>query len=120
MFFTVVWTKKDRVYLIELATKKYKNGIRFTKKIRATKHPLVILEKNVYRKSEYFVFPANIVPNEVWLPIEVKYGSKLYKEACKRTPYPICGTAFAKPVNIGDFCNKYIVTDPPKDEKMDA
>lgn len=60
LFFTVVWTKKDIVYLIELATKKYNNGIRFTKKIRATKHPLVILEKNVYRKSEYFVFPANI------------------------------------------------------------
>lgn len=91
VFFRVCKTTKKSVYLIELGTKKYKDGIILTKGFKASKKPLVILNNNTWQKSTYEVFPQ-----KDGLPIEIEFGSKLYNEALKRTDFPLCGTVYAE------------------------
>ena len=45
VFFQVCKTTEKSVYLIELATKRYKNGIMLTKNFSASKKPYIILNR---------------------------------------------------------------------------
>ena len=94
VFLRVCKTTKKSVYLIELATKKHKEGISLTKGFKPTKKPYIVQFNNTWRKSNYEVFPTK----DKLLPIEITYGSKLYNAALQNTKYPVCGTAFAEPV----------------------
>lgn len=94
VFFRVCKTTKKSVYLIELATKKHKDGVVLTKGFKPTKKPYIVQNNNTWRNSIYEVFPTQ----DKLLPIEIYYGSKLYNEALKNTKYPVCGTAYAEPV----------------------
>lgn len=104
VFFQVCKTKQNSVFLVELATKRYKNGITLTKGFKASKKPHIILNNNTHTKSTYEVYP---VPNgyNVMLPIEIDINTPIYQEAWERTEYPIIGTVYAKPVY--DYANKY-------------
>ena len=105
VFFQVCKTTKHSVYLVELATKKTKYGIMLTKRIKASKKPLVILKNNTYTKSEYEVTPINLNGKEYWLPIEIHYGDLIHQEAEKYYDFPAVGYAYAVPIK--DVINKY-------------
>ena len=94
VFFRVCKTTKKSVYLIELATKKHKDGVVLTKGFKTTKKPYIVQNNNTWRKSNYEVFPTK----DKLLPIEIEYGSKLYNEALKNTRYPMVGTGYAEPI----------------------
>lgn len=114
VFFQVCKTTEKSVYLIELATKRYKNGIiMLTKNFSASKKPYIILNNNTRRKSTYEVYPVKNGYGH-YLPIEVKLGSRLHEEALNRTDFPIAGTAYAVPVR--DVLNKYWVDDIIEEE----
>lgn len=104
-FFQVCKTTKETVYLVELATKTTKCGIMLTKRIKASKKPLIVRFNNAYTKSQYEVKPINLNDKEYWLPIEIKYGDPIYLEARKYHDCPACGYAYAVPVK--DVINKY-------------
>ena len=105
VFFQVCKTTKNTVYLVELATKRTKYGIMLTKHIKASKNPLIVRSNNTYTKSEYEVKPINLSGKEYWLPIEIKYGDPIHKEAEKYDFCPVCGYAYAVPIK--DVINKY-------------
>ena len=112
VFFQVCKTTENSVFLVELATKRYKNGIMLTKNLNASKNPYIILNNNTRTKSTYEVSPTKLDTNEYMLPIEVKINSKLYLEAQKHISYPIYGTAYA--VHIKDYLNKYWINEQEK------
>ena len=49
VFFQVCKTKKDSVFLVELATKRYKNGITLTKGFKASKKPHSVIRSKMVR-----------------------------------------------------------------------
>lgn len=105
VFLQVCKTTKETVYLTELATKNTKYGIMLTRRIKASKKPLIVRNDNTPTKSQYEVKPINLNDKEYWLPIEIKYGDPIYLEACKYHDYPACGYAYAVPIK--DVINKY-------------
>lgn len=104
-FFQVCKTTKKTVFLVELATKTTKNGIMLTKRIKASKKPLIIRSDNAYTKSTYEVKPINMNGKDFWLPILIKYGDPIHIEAEKYDDFPVCGYAYAVPIK--DVINKY-------------
>ena len=94
IFFRVCKTTKKSVYLIELATKKYKNGVMLVKDFKPAKNPYIVQNNNTWLNSLYEVFPTK----DKLLPIEISYGSKLYNEALRRHKKPVVGTAYAEPI----------------------
>ena len=108
VFFQVCKTTEKSVFLVELATKRYKNGIMLTKRLRTSKNPYIILTNNTHTKSDYEVYPSRM-----GLPIEITYGSKLHREAEKINGFAITGTFYA--VHCWDYLNKYWVSS----EKID-
>ena len=105
VFFRVCETRKETVFLVELGTKKYKNGIMLRKGLKASKTPLVVLKNNTYSKTNFEVKPIKLFDEQYWLPIEVKYGDPLHKEACKYHEFPSVGFVYAVPLE--DYLNKY-------------
>lgn len=105
VFFQVCKTTKNTVYLVELATKRTKQGIMLTKRIKPTKKPLIILKDNTYTKSQYEVNPVRLIQSECWLPIQIKYGDPIFREAERIMKYPACGYTYAVPIK--DVINKY-------------
>lgn len=114
VFFQVCKTRKKSVYLVELATKKYKNGTMLTKTIHASKKPLIIKQNNTIRKTTYEIYPIQI-DNEYLLPIPVNYGDDLYREAEKYVDYPPTGYVYAVPIK--DYGNKYWYNGITKEKK---
>ena len=102
IIFQVCKTTKKSVFLIELATKRYKGGYTLTDTFHATKSPLIVVDKNVFTKSTYEV-PATRKDKK--LPIRILYGSRAYNEATKYVKYPKFGTFLAVP--FLDYMNTY-------------
>ena len=100
--FQVCDTTPDSVFLIELATKRYKDGVTLTKKYKATKKPLIITHNNIFTKSTYEV-PATREDKK--LPIKITMATPIFWEAYKHTPYPRTGTFLAVP--FPDHRNTY-------------
>ena len=94
VIFQVCKTTPKTVCLIELATKKYKDGYTLTKKYRPSKQPLVVVKDNVFSRSAYEVSAMRI---DKKLPIRIDLRSKLFWEATKYTRYPKRGIFFAVP-----------------------
>ena len=108
VFFQVCKTTKETVFLIELATKETKEGIMLTKRIKASKKPLIIRENNTHTKSKFEVKPIQLNSlnrNDYWLPIDIKVGDPIWNEAQKYNEFPAFGVAYA--VKITDVINKY-------------
>lgn len=105
VFFQVCKTTKDTVFLVELATKRTKQGIMLTKRIKASKKPYIIHTNNTYTKTKYEVQPINLNDREYWLPIEINYGDKIHTDAFKYCDFPSVGYAYAVPIK--DYLNKY-------------
>ena len=109
VFFQVCKTTEKSVFLVELATKKYKNGIMLTKRLTTSKNPYIILNNNTHTKSDYEVYPSR-----VGLPIEVEYNSRLYNEALEKNGVALAGTFYA--VHCWDYLNKYWVSNKKLDK----
>lgn len=108
VFFRVCKTTKHSVYLMELATQRYEDGIMLKDGFKGSKDPYVVLENNTWRKSQYEVFPEK----NGCLPIPVEYGSKLYREAeNKMVGSPLCGTVYAEPIPYDDLMSHYWLDD---------
>lgn len=107
VFFQVCKTTEETVFLVELGTKRYKNGITLTKRFRAARKPLIILNNNTHTKSTY-----EVVPYKMTVPINVTYGSPLYKKALEKTEFPITGTYYAE--KVLEYANKYWITETEK------
>ena len=89
-----------------------------TKRIKASKKPLIVRFNNTPTQSQYEVKPINLNDKEFWLPIEINYGDPIYKEAEKYHEFPACGIAYAVPIK--DIINKYweAPIEKPKEEKI--
>ncbi len=108
VFFQVCGTKKKSVFVIELATKKYKsNYLMLSKNMCPSKKPFFVLTNNVFTKSTYEVFPVDIGYGKYFLPFLVKYGDPLYKEAEKYVSTPAPGWVYAKRISVDEYVNKY-------------
>lgn len=105
VFFQVCKTTRDTVYLVELATKVTKEGIMLTKRIKASKKPIIIRLNNTPTKSKYEVKPIKLNGKDFWLPIAINYNDPIYEEAQKYHEYPVSGIAYAVPIK--DVLNKY-------------
>lgn len=92
--FQVCNTTRNTVTLIELATKKYKDGITLTKRYKATKKPLIIKNDNVFSRSKYKVVAMR---EDKKLPIKIDLTTKIFYEAQKYQEYPPMGTFLAVP-----------------------
>lgn len=91
--FEVCETFPHSVRIIELATKKYKNGISLTKWIRPSKHPLVVTGPNTFEKSTYEVNTRQ----DKKIEIVVTRASRLFWEATKYVDCPLVGKFLAVP-----------------------
>lgn len=111
VIFEVCETFEHSVRIIELATKKYRNGISLTKRIRPTRFPLVVTGPNTFEKSRYEVRTR---PDKR-LEIVITRASRLFWEATKYVECPLIGKFLAIPFpNYRDtFWNK------PKKYKKD-
>lgn len=94
VIFQVCRTTPTSVFLIELATKKYKDGYTLTKKYHASKKPLIIKYDNVFSRSTYEV-PA--LREDKKLPIQIDATTDIFWEALKYNKYPKFGTFLAIP-----------------------
>ena len=94
VIFQVCDTTDSTVTLIELATKKYKDGITLTKKYKSTKKPLIIKGNNTFTGSNFFV---SAIREDKKLPIRIDITTKIFWEAQKYTDYPPMGTFLAVP-----------------------
>ena len=103
VFFQVCKTTEKTVFLVELGTKRYKDGITLTKRFKAAKKPYIILNNNTHTRSTY-----EVVPYKMTVPIMIDLDMPIYKEALKRTELPIVGTFYAE--KIVDYANKYWIT----------
>ena len=101
IIFEVCKTYENSVCIIELATRKYKDGISLTKWIRPTPHPLVVTGPNTFEKS---TFEVKTNPNKN-LSIIITRVSKIFWEAAKYVDCPLVGTFQAVP--FPDFRNTY-------------
>lgn len=103
VFFQVCKTTEKTVFLVELGTKKYKNGITLLKGLKASKNPLIITKNNTIRKTEYEVFPQK----DLSLPIQIDFNTPIYKKALEHNNNVLIGIFYAK--KILDFNNVYWV-----------
>ena len=101
VIFQVCKTYDRSVCLIELATKKYKDGISLTRKIKASKDPLIITKNNSYYKSMYEV-PTR---EDKKLIIHITSADRIYWEALKYVEYPKSGLFLAVP--FPEYLEKY-------------
>ena len=111
VIFQVCKTTRNTVFLVELATKKYRDGYSLTKTFKPSKKPLIIKNKNIFTKSTYEV--CAIRPDKK-LPIKIDLSTKIFWEAQKYVDYPLIGTFLAVP--FVDYLNKYWKK-PKKKEK---
>jgi len=111
IIFEVCRTYDHSVCLIELATKKYKDGITLTKWIRPTFHPLVVMKYNRFSKSTFEVATRS----DKKLVIYIGPQHRLYWEALKTNPHPPIGNFLAVP--FPDYLNTY--WKKPKKAKKD-
>ena len=114
----------DGVYICELGTKKYKDGIMFKKGFyRSTsKNPYIVLENNLYSKTKFKVTPTKNCPGangiDYYLPIEIDYNSKIFLEAKRRgIKNPIFGTFYAYLLKKEEYYNKYFIGGLPEPKK---
>jgi len=101
IIFEVCKTYDHSVCVIELATKKYKDGISLTKRIRPTLHPLVVRGPNTFGKS---TFEVETRPDKK-LVFYVNPTVELFWEALKANPYPPIGKFLAVP--FPDYLQTY-------------
>ena len=101
VIFQVCKTYSHSVCLIELATKKYKDGISLTKWIHPSSKPLVVTGPNTFEKS---TFEVKTNHNEN-ISIVITRASKLFWEAAKYIDCPLVGTFQAVPFK--DYLNTY-------------
>ena len=101
VFFQVCKTTRESVFIMELATKRYKDGLTLTKTIKGSKTPLVVVNNNTYEKTKYEVIPTD----DKRLPIKIEFESKIWKEARKYVDWPRVGVCYAFPYN--NYKNKY-------------
>lgn len=99
--FEVCKTYDHSVCLIELATKKYKDGITLTKWIRPTRYPLVVFGQNRFSKS---TFEVRTRPDKK-LVIYIGPQCRLYWEALKYFDMPPTGNFLAVP--FPDYLQTY-------------
>ena len=110
VFFEVCKTEAKSVFLVELGTKRYKNGVIFQKGFKTSKKPLIIAENNTRNKTTYQVRPRK----DLSLPILSTTDMLIYKRAKENTKYPNTGIFYA--TKIVDYMNRYWVTDEEKYE----
>ena len=105
VFFYVCKTTERTVFLVELETKPYKNGLILTETLKASKKPLIIVNNNTYTKTTYEVMPTK----ELFLPIQITTDLPIYEKALECTDYPLTGVFYiSKVVNhVGKYwvCN---------------
>lgn len=101
IIFEVCKTYDHSVCVIELATKKYKDGITLTKWIRPTLHPLVVLGPNRFAKSTFEVQTRS----DKKLVIYIGPQHRLYWEALKYVDMPPTGKFLAVP--FPDYLKTY-------------
>ena len=94
IIFQVCDTTNKTVKLIELATKRYKDGYTLTKTYKASKKPLIIENNNVFTRSNYEVLA---IRDDKKLPIRITMSTKIFWEAQKYRKYPRMGTFLAIP-----------------------
>ena len=94
IIFQVCKTTPKTVFLVELATKRYKDGYTLTKTYKPSKKPLIIKENNVFTKSTYEVAA---IREDKKLPIRIGMNSDVFWEAQKYVKYPRRGTFLAVP-----------------------
>lgn len=112
VIFQVCETTERTVTLIELATKKYKNGYTLTKKYKASKKPLVIKGDNVFTRSNFKVVA---IREDKKLPIKIDMTTKLFWEAEKYVDFPKVGIFLAAP--FLDHINTYWAKPQKKEKK---
>lgn len=112
VFFQVSKTKYDYVYIYEMATKKYKDGIMLTDKWKNSKKPLVITENNTWEKTKYIVYPQK----DLTLPIKITTEMPIYKKAQERIKNPLTGIFYITKVLEEDLQNCYWIMDTEKYE----
>lgn len=69
LFFQVVKTTKNSVFLMELHTEPYEYGVKISIPVRPEKYPSIIKKNNTLTKTTYEVYPIKI-EKDWWLPIE--------------------------------------------------
>lgn len=106
VLFQVCKTTKNSVFLVELATKRYKDGIMLTKSIKASKNPLIINKDNTHTHSTYEVVPIKL-EKDYWLPIEIKPFSKIHIMALQRNGFEYAPTGYAYAVPVKEYYNRY-------------
>lgn len=107
---------EDTFYIFELGTKKYKDGIMLKKGFLSSpsKNPFIVLENNCWSKSTYEVTAIKDCPGangiDYYLPIEIKYNSKIFLEAKRRgIKNPTFGTFYAYFLRKEQYQNKYFI-----------
>lgn len=92
---------EKEIYLVELATKRYKDGYTLTKNLDTSKNPFIIKKNNARTKTTYKVSPNEDGTFYVLVPMY----SKLFWEALKYVEYPKTGYVLAVPFK--DYLNTY-------------
>lgn len=99
--FEVCRVTYNSVFLVELATKKYKDGIIVDENLSLSKNPFFVKENNNRLKSTFEVFPLA----DRSIPIEITKDSDIYWEACKYVKEPVVGWYLAEP--FPNYLNTY-------------
>lgn len=94
VIFQVCATTPTTVTLIELEQKKCKGGMTLTSTYKATKHPLIIKEDNVFTRSSYRV---RAIRRDKKLPIRIGIDTEIFWEAKKNMMFPGVGVYLAIP-----------------------
>lgn len=106
IFLMVAKTEAEKVYIVELGTKSVKIENEeydvSCGRLKYSKNPYIVKENNNITYTKYGVVPIE-KKGEVFLPIKVSYGSKLYKDAEKINDGVVCGTVYA--YKIDQFYN---------------
>lgn len=80
LFFQVVKTRENSVYLIELQTEPYEYGVKISVPVRPAKYPIIVKRNNTQTKTTFEVYPIKF-EKDWWLPIEhngfVYYATKV-------------------------------------------
>lgn len=80
LFFQVVKTRANSVFLIELQTEPYNYGVKISIPVRPAEYPCIIKRNNTERKTTYEVYPIKL-EKDWWLPIEydgfIHYATKI-------------------------------------------
>lgn len=111
VIFQVAKVTEDSVFLVELAAKRYKDGLTLTKHLKTSKNPFFVTD-NTRSKTTFEVFTR---PDKC-LPIKINYSSKIFWEALKYVDYPCIGTCLAIPFD--DYLTTYWKK-PKKEAKED-